>query len=38
MVFDAHHRIVHDKLASYDAPGVAAMLAAARAVDGPGGL
>ena len=31
MVFDAHHHIVHDKLASYDDPSVAAMLAAARA-------
>jgi UV DNA damage endonuclease len=31
MVFDAHHHIVHDKLASYDDPSVAAMLARARA-------
>jgi len=31
MIFDAHHHIVHDKLASYDDPSVAAMLAAARA-------
>jgi UV DNA damage endonuclease len=30
MVFDAHHHIVHDKLASYDDPSVAAMLARAR--------
>jgi UV DNA damage endonuclease len=31
MVFDAHHHVVHDRLASYDDPSVAAMLAAARA-------
>ena len=30
MVFDAHHHIVHEKLASYDDPGVAQMLAKAR--------
>ncbi|TWI69776.1 UV-damage endonuclease [Pseudoduganella lurida] len=30
MVFDAHHHIVHDKLASYDDPSVAEMLAKAR--------
>jgi UV DNA damage endonuclease len=30
MVFDAHHHIVHDKLASYDDPSVAEMLARAR--------
>ncbi|MDB5917734.1 MAG: uvsE [Massilia sp.] len=31
MVFDAHHHIVHEGLASYDDPSVAAMLALARA-------
>jgi UV DNA damage endonuclease len=31
MVFDAHHHVVHDKLASYDDPSVAAMLGRARA-------
>lgn len=31
MVFDAHHHIVSEKLASYDDPSVAAMLAKARA-------
>jgi UV DNA damage endonuclease len=31
MVFDAHHHIVHERLASYDDPSVAAMLAKARA-------
>jgi len=31
MVFDAHHHIVHEKLASYDDPSVGAMLAKARA-------
>lgn len=31
MIFDAHHHVVHDNLASYDDPSVAAMLAAARA-------
>jgi UV DNA damage endonuclease len=31
MVFDAHHHIVHDKLASYDDPSVGAMLRRARA-------
>lgn len=31
MVFDAHHHIVHERLASYDDPSVAAMLALARA-------
>ena len=30
MVFDAHHHIVHEKLASYDDPSVAKMLRAAR--------
>jgi UV DNA damage endonuclease len=31
MVFDAHHHIVHEKLASYDDPSVGDMLAKARA-------
>jgi UV DNA damage endonuclease len=31
MVFDAHHHIVHERLASYDDPSVSAMLAMARA-------
>ncbi|MEO7493345.1 MAG: UV DNA damage repair endonuclease UvsE [Massilia sp.] len=31
MVFDAHHHIVHERLASYDDPSVAEMLAKARA-------
>jgi len=31
MIFDAHHHIVHEKLASYDDPSVAEMLARARA-------
>jgi UV DNA damage endonuclease len=31
MVLDAHHHIVHDKLASYDDPSVGAMLRRARA-------
>jgi UV DNA damage endonuclease len=31
MVFDAHHHIVHESLASYDDPSVAEMLAKARA-------
>jgi UV DNA damage endonuclease len=31
MVFDAHHHIVHERLASYDDPSVAATLAMARA-------
>lgn len=31
MVFDAHHHIVHEKLASYDDPSVGDMLAEARA-------
>jgi UV DNA damage endonuclease len=30
MIFDAHHHIVHEKLASYDDPSVAEMLARAR--------
>lgn len=30
MVFDAHHHVVHDKLASYEDPSVGAMLAKAR--------
>lgn len=30
MVFDAHHHLVHDKLAGYDDPSVAEMLAAAQ--------
>jgi UV DNA damage endonuclease len=31
MVFDAHHHICHEKLASYDHPSMAALIAAARA-------
>lgn len=30
MVFDAHHHVVHEKLESYEDPGIAEMLAAAR--------
>jgi UV DNA damage endonuclease len=30
MVFDAHHHVVHEKLVSYEDPGIAEMLQAAR--------